>query len=135
MVADSSVLLCTITATKKTSEKVFYGTDTGFNHLIRPALYGSHHEIINLTDPNAEKEVVSVCGNICECTDYLGVDLQLGGKIGDILAIENAGAYGFAMSSNYNERPKPAEVLIDVNGEHVLIRRRETFEDLAEKLW
>ncbi len=75
-----------------------------------------------------------MCGNICECTDFLGVDLQLGGEIGDILAIENAGAYGFAMSSNYNERPKPAEVMLNLKDEPILIRRRETFEDLAEKM-
>lgn len=77
--ADSSVLLCRITSDKKTPEKNFIGTDTGFNHLIRPALYGSHHEIVNISNPNAPKSITSVCGNICECTDILGVDLELGG--------------------------------------------------------
>ncbi len=71
--------------------------------------------------------MVCVCGNICECSDFLNDGIMLSGKIGDILGIENAGAYGFAMSSNYNERPKPAEILINSKGEDVLIRRKETF--------
>jgi diaminopimelate decarboxylase len=65
IIADSSVLLCKVTATKKTPEKVFIGTDTGFNHLIRPALYGSHHDIINLTNPAPSRELATICGNIC----------------------------------------------------------------------
>lgn len=103
LMADSAVLLCRITSTKHTSEMNFIGTDTGFNHLMRPALYGSHHNIINLSNPEAaDTQVTQVCGNICESTDMLGNDIKLGGRIGDILAIENAGAYGFSMTSNYN---------------------------------
>ncbi len=67
---------------------------------------------------------MTVCGNICECSDILGTDIEIPGKIGDILGIENTGAYGFCMSSNYNERPKPAEVMLNLEGEDVLIRRR-----------
>ena len=95
-------MLCKITAKKKTPEKIFYGTDTGFTHLIRPALYGSHHNIYNLTPNDLPKEKVTICGNICECTDNLGESIEISGEIGDILMIENAGAYGFSMSSNYN---------------------------------
>ena len=73
----------------------------------------------------------TVCGNICESSDILGSKIDITGKIGDILGIENAGAYAFSMSSNYNERPKPAEVLLNESNEDVLIRRRETFEDLC----
>ena len=71
--------------------------------------------------------MVSVCGNICECTDFMNEHIMLSGKIGDILGIENVGAYGYSMSSNYNERPKPAEILLNLSGEDVVIRRRETF--------
>ena len=80
----------------------FIGTDTGFNHLMRPALYGSHHNIINLSNPKPSECLSEVCGNVCESTDILGSSVKLDGKIGDILAIENAGAYGFSMTSNYN---------------------------------
>lgn len=72
------------------------------NHLIRPALYGSHHEIVNLTNSEPGTQKVTICGNICECSDILGSDIQISGKVGDILGIENTGAYGFSMSSNYN---------------------------------
>lgn len=75
-----------------------------------------------------------MCGNICESCDNLGKDIMISGSIGDILCIENAGAYGFVMSMNYNERPRPAEVLILEDGSSKLIRRRETFEDLLPKV-
>jgi len=103
------------------------------NHLIRPALYGSHHNIINLSPCDLPKENAFICGNICECADTLGSNIEISGKIGDILCIENAGAYGYVMSSNYNERPRPAEVMIEETG-HRLIRRRETFEDMRLKI-
>lgn len=102
----------------------FLGTDTGMNHMIRPALYGSHHEIVNLTNSEEPTKKVTVCGNICECTDVMASEINLSGKVGDILGIENTGAYGFCMSSNYNERPKPAEILLTEQGEDVVIRRR-----------
>jgi diaminopimelate decarboxylase len=124
IVADCSTLLCTITACKHTPERSFLGTDTGMNHLIRPALYGSHHEIVNLSNDKPATKKVTVCGNICECSDILGEDIEISGQIGDILGIENTGAYGFCMSSNYNERPKPAEVMLTTEGEDTLIRRR-----------
>lgn len=75
-------------ARKSTPTHIFYGTDTGFNHLIRPALYGAHHEIVNLSDKDANLESsVSICGNICECTDIFVSGINFGGKIGDILGI------------------------------------------------
>ena len=123
LVGDSGILLCEITARKQTSERIFYGTNTGFNHLIRPALYGSHHNIFNMAQDGRPTEKATVCGNICECTDNLGVNIDISGKIGDILCIENAGAYGFSLSSNYNERLRPAEVLMS-GDQDTLIRRR-----------
>ena len=113
LVGNSGVLLCKITAKKTTPEKNFYGTDTSFNHLLRPALYNSYHSITNLSNPNASKEDVTVCGNLCESTDNLATNIRLGGETGDILCIGNAGAYGFCMSSNYNERCRPGEVLLE----------------------
>lgn len=134
IVANAGILLCKVTARKQTSEKVFYGTDTGFNHLIRPALYGSHHNIENLSLCDLPQEKSVICGNICECTDNLGTDIMISARIGDILCIENAGAYGFIMSSNFNERPRPAEVLLEEGNKERLIRRRETYEDLKVKI-
>ena len=131
--AECGILLCQITARKQTSEKIFYGTNTGFNHLLRPAFYKSHHHIFNLNQSDREKEISTICGNICECSDNMGVEIPISGKIGDILCIENAGAYGFSMSSNFNERLRPAEVLMR-GDEDILIRRRETYEDLDERL-
>jgi diaminopimelate decarboxylase len=94
-------------------------------------MYGSYHDIVNLSNPGGTFRVYSVVGNICE-TDTLGADRKLNEvREGDILAIKNAGAYGFSMSSNYNSRLKPAEVLIH-KGKARLIRRRETFEDLIK---
>ena len=139
-VADSGYLLTTVTDVKHTPKHVFVGTDTGFNHLIRPMLYGSYHKIVNLSNPNGKKRKVVVTGNICESGDVFtqssdGIeDRKLAEpRVGDVLAILNAGAYGFAMSSNYNSRPRPAEVLVD-NGEPRLIRRRETYHDLMRTI-
>ena len=76
--------------------------------MIRPAFYKSHHNIFNMSESDMPKEKATICGNICECSDNLGTDIEISGKIGDILCIENAGAYGFSMSSNFNERLRPA---------------------------
>ena len=75
LVADSGTLLCTVTATKTTPERTFIGTDTGFSHLMRPALYGAHHNIINLTNSSETRKKSTVCGNICESTDILGNEI------------------------------------------------------------
>ena len=107
----------------------FVGTNTGFNHLLRPMMYDAYHEIVNITNPEGELEKYNVVGNLCEI-DNIGTHRLLNKvRQDDILMIKNAGAYGFSMSSNYNSRPKPAEVFI-MNGKAELIRRRENFDDL-----
>ena len=108
---------------------VFIGTDSGLHQLIRPMLYDSFHAIVNADRTEGTERIYTVVGCICE-TDTFGVDRKLHETMeGDVIAIRNAGAYGFAMSSNYNSRPRPAEVLL-LDGEALLIRRRETLDDM-----
>ena len=129
LVSESGVFLVNVNVIKYTTSTVFAGVDSGQNHLIRPMLYDAHHEIINVSNPKGTPRIYSVVGYICE-TDTFGWDRQINEiHEGDTLAILNAGAYGFMMSSNYNSRLKPAEVLI-TNGKAHLIRRREKIEDL-----
>lgn len=111
LIAESGYLLCTVTAINTNANRTFVGTDSGMNHLIRPALYDSYHHIRNTVE-RKDKKKVTVCGNICESGDILGVDRMLGVERGDVLLIENAGAYGYSMASNYNTRGRPAEILI-----------------------
>jgi len=131
LVCDAVILLTAVHTVKTTPFKKFVGVDAGFNTLIRPTMYGSYHPIVvaNKLD-SAEEETVDVVGPICESGDALARDRLLP-KIeeGDLLAVLNAGAYGFAMSSQYNARPRAAEVLVK-NGKCALVRKRETFEDL-----
>jgi diaminopimelate decarboxylase len=130
VVAESGSLLVRVTAIKRTREHVFVGTDSGFNHLIRPILYGAWHPVENLTNPDGAPVVVRVAGNVCESGDLFAVDRPLPEpREGDLLAIRNAGAYGWSMASPYNLRPRPAEVLFS-GAAHRLVRRRETFDDL-----
>lgn len=129
MVSESGWLLVTATVLKQTPSCVFVGTDSGLHHLIRPMMYDAWHTIINTDRPQGHERVYTIVGCICE-TDTFGVDRRLVEvQEGDILALRNAGAYGYAMSSNYNFRPRPAEVLVD-GGEAHLVRRRETIDDL-----
>ncbi len=130
LVGESGYLLTTVNTIKFNPGYKYVGTDSGFNHLVRPTMYGSYHEIVNTSNYNGETEKVTVCGNICESGDIFARDRDIS-KIneGDVLAILNSGAYGYSMASNYNTRPLPAEVL--VNGDQVkIIRRRENFEEL-----
>ena len=128
LVSESGVLLVQTNVVKQTLSTVFVGVNSGQNHLLRPKMYDAYHHIINISNTKGGKRIYSVVGYICE-TDTLGYDRKLSEvKEGDILAILNAGAYGFTMSSNYNSRTRPAEVLI-INGEAKLIRERETLED------
>jgi diaminopimelate decarboxylase len=128
LVSESGVLLVQTNVVKQTLSTVFVGVNSGQNHLLRPKMYDAYHNIINISNTKGSKRIYSVVGYICE-TDTLGYDRKLNEvKEGDILAILNAGAYGFTMSSNYNSRTRPAEVLI-INGEAKLIRERETLED------
>ncbi len=134
VVAECSVLLGTVYATKNNGENKYVGTDLGFNVLARPMMYDSHHDVEvyrknGTADENCFEQ--TVVGNICESGDILAKKRSLPRiKEGDILGILDAGAYGYVMSSTYNQRFRPAEVLIDKNGNHRLIRRRETVEDL-----
>lgn len=135
IVAECGVLLGQVHATKMNGLKKYVGTDLGFNVLIRPAMYGSHHDI-EIYSPEervvSNNEQVTIVGNICETGDILAKERALPQiQEGDILGVLNAGAYGMVMSSNYNCRLLPAEVLITSSGEDVLIRRRDTLEDLT----
>lgn len=129
LVSECGYLLTQVNVMKDNGAQIFAGINTGLNHLIRPMMYDAYHYIVNLSNPNAEEKVYTVTGYICE-TDTFATDRLLHEvREGDILAIYNAGAYGFEMSSNYNSRYKPAEVLM-VNGEAKLIRKRDEFGDL-----
>ena len=135
IVAESGVLLGKVYAKKKNSGKNFVGTDLGFNVLARPVMYDSHHEIEVFRDgklvKGPEEEQVSVVGNICESGDIIAKERLLPQMAeGDIVAVMDAGAYGYSMASNYNNRLRPAEVLICKDGSTRLIRRRDTYEDL-----
>ena len=129
LVSESGYLLVTTTVVKEDPARNFVHVDSGLNHLIRPMMYGSYHHILNVSNPVGKEKLYNVVGYICE-TDTFATDRNLPEvRQGDTLAFLNAGAYGFTMSSNYNARFRPAEVLVD-NGEAKLIRRRETLEDL-----
>lgn len=129
IVSEAGVLLVNVNVVKQTTSTVFLGVNSGQNHLIRPMFYNAYHEIENISNPGGEKKLYSVVGNICE-SDTFGFDRLISEvRENDILAIKNAGAYGFSMSNQYNARLRPAEALI-VDGEIKLIRRRETLEDL-----
>jgi diaminopimelate decarboxylase len=118
-----------VNVVKSTPSVTFVGVNSGLNHLIRPMMYDAYHDIVNISNPNGEQKVYTVVGYICE-TDTFGADRKLNEvREGDVLALKNAGAYGFSMASNYNSRFKPAEVLI-FNGQAKLIREREKMEDL-----
>ena len=114
---------------KQTPAAVFAGVNSGFNHLIRPMMYDAYHHIENISNPAGAERIYNVVGNICE-TDTFAWDRKLNEiREGDYLVFNNAGAYGFEMSSNFNSRLKPAEVMV-VEGKAKLIRQRDVFEDL-----
>ena len=118
-----------VNVVKQTTSRVFAQVDSGFNHLIRPMLYGSHHHIENLSNPNGKVRFYSVVGYICE-TDTFGTNRKITEITeGDLLVFRNCGAYCFTMASNYNSRYRPAEVLW-YEGKAHLIRKRETFDDI-----
>ena len=131
LVSESGYFLVKVNILKQTTATVFVGVDSGLNHLIRPMLYDSYHSIINLSNPLGKQRIYTVVGYICE-TDTFGWDRKINEvHEGDILCFKNAGAYGFTMSSNYNARFRPAEVLI-YNNKAQLIRKREDFTDLIK---
>jgi diaminopimelate decarboxylase len=130
IVAHAGVLLVKVLYRKETSDKTFVVVDGGMNDLLRPSLYQAHHQIVPLELMDAPHERVDVVGPLCESGDFFAIDRQLPRvKRGDYLALMCAGAYGFVLSSNYNARPRPAEVLIDGDS-CALIRERETIEEL-----
>lgn len=129
LVSEAGYFLTKVNVVKQTTSTVFAGVDSGFNHLIRPMLYGSQHQIENISNPKGKERFYTVVGYICE-TDTFANNRRIAEiKEGDILCFRNAGAYCFSMSSNYNARYKPAEVLYK-NGRGYLIRAREQFDDL-----
>lgn len=131
LVSECGYLITQVNVMKESATTVFVGVNSGFNHLIRPMFYDSYHRIKNISNPDGEKKVYSVVGNICE-TDTFAWDRKLNNvSEGDYLVFYNAGAYGFEMSSNFNSRFKPAEVLIKDGIMH-LIRRRDSFDDLLK---
>ena len=130
LVSESGTLLVRVNLVKQTTATVFAGVDSGLNHLIRPMMYGAYHQIDNVGNPDGNTRIYTVVGNICE-TDTFGWDRKLAEvREGDLLAIRNAGAYGHSMASNYNSRLRPPEILVH-NGKPLLIRRRETLDDLV----
>ena len=133
--AECGILLGTVHAVKHNYDRKYIGTDLGFNVLMRPILYNSHHdiEIYRSTDqPSSTQETVYVVGNICETGDIMAQNRTLPEIFeGDILGVMDAGAYSFSMCSNYNNRLRPAEVLIREDGNVVLIRKRDSLEDLV----
>jgi len=131
IVADAGILLTRVNTVKKTPYRTFVGVDAGFNDLIRPAMYGSYHHILNASNTAAPHRKVDVAGPLCESGDLFARDREIAEpREGDVLAILTAGAYGYSMASNYNSRPRPAEVLV-AGGSVELIRKRESLHDLV----
>ncbi|HYD20979.1 MAG TPA: diaminopimelate decarboxylase [Flavipsychrobacter sp.] len=129
LVSESGSFLVKANVIKQTTATVFVGVNSGFNHLIRPMFYDAYHHIRNISNPGGAERIYTVVGNICE-TDTFAWDRVLNEvREGDVIVFDNAGAYGFEMSSNFNSRLKPAEVMIK-DGHAVLIRERDEFEDL-----
>jgi diaminopimelate decarboxylase len=132
VVADAGVLLTRVNTVKPATETTVAGVDAGMTTLLRPAMYDAYHAVRNLTGPDRETISVTVAGPICETGDVLCEDRALARpRRGDLLAVGNAGAYGYEMSSTYNSRPRPAEVAL-TDGTPRRSRRRETLQDLTE---
>jgi diaminopimelate decarboxylase len=133
LVGNAGVLLTRVLYVKRSGKKTFVVVDAAMNDLVRPSFYDAHHEIepVGAPRPGAREIVCDVVGPICESSDFLAKGRRLPEpRPGDLLAVRSAGAYGFAMSSNYNARPRAAEVLVD-RDRAVLARRRETYADLV----
>ena len=129
LVSEAGFFLVKVNVVKQTTSTIFAQIDSGFNHLIRPMFYGATHFIENISNPEGKKRFYSVVGYICE-TDTFATNRQIAEiSEGDILCFRNAGAYCYTMASNYNSRPRPAEVLW-IDGQAKLIRKAETLEDL-----
>ena len=130
LVSESGKFLCKVNSIKQTTSTVFAQVDSGFNHFLRPMMYGANHDIENISNSDDVERYYSVVGYICE-TDTFATNKKISTiRNGDILCFNNAGAYCHTMSSNYNSRYRPAEVIY-INGEFKLIRKRENFQDLV----
>ncbi len=131
LVSEAGSFIVKVNVVKQTTATTFAGVDSGFNHLIRPMFYEAYHHITNISNPSGAQRIYTVVGNICE-TDTFAWDRTIAEvREGDLLRFHNAGAYGYEMSSRFNSRLRPAEVLVDGDSAR-LIRRRERFEDLLE---
>jgi diaminopimelate decarboxylase len=142
LVGNAGILLTRVRYIKQTAQKRFAIIDAGMNDLIRPALYGSYHEIVKVVQPStitsrnritnkSKTEKIDIVGPVCESGDFFAQDREMPLlQAGDLLAVMSAGAYGFVMASNYNSRPLPAEALVQ-GSKVALIRKRQTFEDLV----
>lgn len=132
LVSEAGYFITQVNVLKDSASTVFAGVNSGFNHLIRPMFYDAYHRIENISNENGAEKIYTVVGNICE-TDTFATDRKINEiHEGDYLVFYNAGAYGFEMSSNFNSRLKPAEVMVK-GGKPVLIRKRDEFEDLLRK--
>jgi diaminopimelate decarboxylase len=132
LVGNAGILLTRVLYVKRSGRKRFAVVDAAMNDLVRPSLYGAHHDVELVADPTGrEVAVLDVVGPVCESSDFLaqGRAMPLPER-GDLLCVRTAGAYGFAMASNYNARPRTAEVLVDGESAH-LARRREAWPDLV----
>jgi diaminopimelate decarboxylase len=131
IIGPAGILVGEVQFIKEAGGKRFVILDAGMNDLIRPSLYGAHHRVEPVVDGAGAPVLTDVVGPVCESGDFLGKDRQLAPlQRGDLVAVFTAGAYGFAMSSNYNQRPRAAEILVD-GAQASVIRRRETFDDLV----
>jgi diaminopimelate decarboxylase len=131
LVSGAGYLITEVNVMKENTNTVFVGVNSGFNQLIRPMMYDAYHHIENISNPNGSQEIYTVVGNICE-TDTFATDRSIAKvREGDLLVFHNAGAYGFEMSSNFNSRLKPAEVLVK-DGKTTLIRKRDVLDDLLK---
>ena len=131
LVSECGYLITRVNVVKDNNHQVFVGVDSGLNHLIRPMMYDAYHHIVNISNPDAQEKSYNVTGYICETDTFASDRLLHEVREGDYLVFYNAGAYGFEMSSNYNSRYKPAEVMVK-DGKASLIRRRDEFEDLLK---
>lgn len=134
IVGDSGLLLTEVNTVEEKHGNLIVGVDSGFNHLLRPGMYGAHHEVINCSRVEGEEVEGTVAGNLCETGDILATKRKMvKPEEGDVLALHNAGAYGMCMASNYNSRERPAEAAIS-QGEDRLITERETVKDLLSNV-
>jgi len=129
LVSECGYLVTQVNVIKDNNHQVFVGVNSGLNHLVRPMMYDAYHHILNLSNPDGQEKVYTVTGYICETDTFASDRLLHEVREGDYLVFYNAGAYGFEMSSNYNSRYKPAEVLVK-GGKPYLIRKREEFNNL-----